>query len=371
MRIFKRILFIYSVIQLVESDPLNRKITIDGNFDDWLNVRSYSDPKDNIEGTVYHESPWFPSLQIPDCHDTDSTEPTDIPKHIYNPNVDIVEYKIAHDDTSLYIYYRVADGGVIGKTSVGPGRFENNDPSKPSAGRYYIITTINIDMNSTTGYWLHGGGYFPTAPGFDGNFEIEFYNGTYNQDYYLDHAANNDDETNYLKVENRQNKFIFLPSVYGYYTQYIFWKQVPTPDETKRCLEGPYQLTYPYNESYICFTKDEAPGPFNGIITYGRSQKGNEFEMRAPFQGFLINKDTGLSTLQLGMTINISLSLETSPEYSLPQEWCSDTATTIQYTLSSGDTATTTQYTLSSGTTVSSLYYLLLFVVCFSFYCGL
>ncbi|CAF1256278.1 unnamed protein product [Adineta steineri] len=60
----------------------------------------------------------------------------------------------------------------------------------------------------------------------------------------------------------------------------------------------------------------------------------NEFEMRAPFEGFLLNKDTGRPTLQLGMTINISLSLETSEEDSIPRDWSSDTAATIQYTLS-------------------------------------
>jgi len=318
----------------VESDPINRNIIIDGNFDDWSNVRSYSDPQDNIDGTVYQESPWFPSLKIPDCHASDSGEQTYIPKHIYNPNIDIVEFKITHDDTSLYVYYRVAESGVIGKTSVGSDGFDSNNSSKPSAGRYYIITTVNIDMNDTTGYWLNGGGYYPTAPGFDGNFEIEFYNGTYNQDYYLDHAANNDNETSFLKEENKQNKFIFRPSVYSYYTEYIYWKHNPTQDEIERCLDGPYELPHPYNNTYICFTEDCAPGPFNGIINYARSEKGNEFEIRAPFEGFLLNKDTGLPTLQLGMTINISLSLETTPEYSSPQEWCSDTAPTIQYTLS-------------------------------------
>ncbi|CAF4275753.1 unnamed protein product, partial [Adineta steineri] len=65
-----------------------------------------------------------------------------------------------------------------------------------------------------------------------------------------------------------------------------------------------------------------------------RSEKGNEFEMRAPFEGFLLNKDTGRPTLQLGMTINISLSLETSEEDLIPRDWSSDTGATIQYTLS-------------------------------------
>ncbi|CAF1126672.1 unnamed protein product [Adineta steineri] len=138
-----------------------------------------------------------------------------MPKHIYNLDENIVEFKIAHDDTSLYAYYRVVDGGVI-------------------------------------------------------------------------------------------------ESIYDFYTQYIYWKHKLTASESKRCLDA----------------------PFNGIISYSRSEKGNEFEMRAPFEGFLLNKDTGRPTLQLGMTINISLSLETSEEDSIPRDWSSDTAATIQYTLS-------------------------------------
>ncbi|CAF2971140.1 unnamed protein product [Rotaria sp. Silwood2] len=334
MNFFNRILLIYFVIQILKSDPINRDIIIDGNFDDWLNVPSYSDPRDNINGTVYQESPWFPSLKIPDCHDAHTKILTDMPKHTYNPNVNIIEFKIAHDDSSLYVYYRVVDNGVIGKTSVGPDKFNRSDPSKPSAGRFYIITTVNLDMNDTTGYWLHEGGYYPTAPGFDANFEIEFYNGTYNQGYYLDHAANNTNETKYTREENIQNKLAFRPAYYEYYTEYVYWRQKPTQDEIKRCLDGPYELPSPYNNSYICFSQDLAPGPYNGIVTYARSAKGNELEMRAPFQGFLLNKDTGLPTLQLGMTVNISLSLETTPEYSTPQEWASDTTATIQYTLS-------------------------------------
>ncbi|CAF3788425.1 unnamed protein product [Rotaria sp. Silwood1] len=335
MNLLNRVLLMFSIIHILKPDPINRNIVVDGNFDDWLDVRSYTDPVDNIDGTVYQESPWFPSLKIPDCHDTDSRKQTDIPKHIYNPNVNIVEFKIAHDNSSLYVYYRVVDDGVIGKTSIGPGLFNESDPSKPSAGRFYIITTVNIDMNDTTGYWLHEGGYYPTAPGFDGNFEIEFYNGTFNQNYCLDHAANTTNENNYTREENIQNRFSFRRAYYDYYTEYVYWREKPTPDETKRCLDGPYELPAPYDNHYVCFSQDRAPGPFNGIITYARSAKGNELEMRAPFQGFLLNKDTGLPTLQLGMTVNISLSLETTEEYSIPQDWASDTTATIQYTLSS------------------------------------
>ncbi|CAF1277171.1 unnamed protein product [Adineta steineri] len=338
MRILKKIFFIYLIIHLVKSDPINRNIKIDGNFDDWKNVPSYTDPEDTIDGTVYDQSPWFPSLKFPDCHDTDTPQPDPIPKHIYNPNVNIVEFKIAHDDTSLYAYYRVVDGGVIGKTSVGSNEFDKNNPSQSSAGRYYVIAAVNIDNNDTTGCWLHSGSYHPTAPGFDANFEVEFFNGSYNQDSFFDHAANNNTEVNYLKNENKKNHFLLLPSTYHFFSEYIYWKNKPTENETKGCFDGPYQLPRPYINSYICFTQDKAPGPFHGVISYSRSEKGNELEMRTPFEGFLLNKDTDRPTLQLGMTINISLTLEASAEYSIPREWATDTAATIQYTLSNSTT---------------------------------
>ncbi|CAF0945914.1 unnamed protein product [Adineta steineri] len=86
------------------------------------------------------------------------------------------------------------------------------------------------------------------------------------------------------------------------------------------------------------FYSRQSTGPFHGVISYSRSAKVNELEMRTPFEGFLLNKDTGRPTLQLGMTINISLTLEASAEYSTPREWATDTAATIQYTLSNSTT---------------------------------
>ncbi|UJR17661.1 hypothetical protein I4U23_004557 [Adineta vaga] len=297
MSYFKYIVLIYVIIQTIKSDPINRHIKIDGNFDDWANVPSYSDPEDNIDGTIYDVSPWFPSFKFPDCHDGDSLNTSTVPKHIYNPNVNVVEFKVAHDNTSLYIYCRVVDDGVIGKTSVGSSEFNQHSPSESSAGRYYIMTAVNIDHNATTGCWLHGGGYHPTAPGFDGNIELEFYNGSFNQNYFVDHAANNDNETNYSKEQNKENYFVFRPATHDYFTQYIYWNREPTLNETQRCLEGPYQLPGLSKTNYICFTKDKVVGPFNGAITYARSEKGNELELRAPFQGLLLNSHTSQPTL--------------------------------------------------------------------------
>ncbi|CAF4757370.1 unnamed protein product [Rotaria sp. Silwood1] len=60
---------------------------------------------------------------------------------------------------------------------------------KQSAERLYMITVVNIDMNDKRGYWLNEGVYDPTVPEFDATFDIEAYNDTYNQGYYLDHTS--------------------------------------------------------------------------------------------------------------------------------------------------------------------------------------
>ena len=111
-------------------------IRIDGRFDDWAAIKSYTDPAG-------------------DTHDTDHKQRDDRPAHVEHPDVDLLEYKVAHDGEHLYFYFR--SRGVIGRTQrAAPGR---------EAGRYYVVVTIDVDRNDETGYWIHEGGYYPTSPG--------------------------------------------------------------------------------------------------------------------------------------------------------------------------------------------------------------
>src|SRR5580704_15226386 len=125
-----------------------RSIVIDGKFDDWKDVAAYTDPPHNE-------------------HDTAHNGPDDKPRHVEHADVDLLEYKLTHDADNLYAYFRAR--GVIGRSRV--GNFV------APAGRYYAILAVDVDHDETTGYWLHGGGFYPTSGGYDVNTEIEWYAG--------------------------------------------------------------------------------------------------------------------------------------------------------------------------------------------------
>lgn len=73
-------------LTICESAPIHR-ITIDGNFDDWKDIPSYYDPDDAEDGSVMDGD-------APDCHDTDHETIDNPPDHVYNENVNILEYKV-------------------------------------------------------------------------------------------------------------------------------------------------------------------------------------------------------------------------------------------------------------------------------------
>jgi hypothetical protein len=73
-------------------------------------------------------------------------------------DADLNEYKFTHDSESFYAYFKVT--GTMGKTTV------ENATSGETAGRYYVIVTIDLDQAQETGYWLDEGGYYPTSGGY-------------------------------------------------------------------------------------------------------------------------------------------------------------------------------------------------------------
>ena len=117
-------------------------IVIDGVFSDWTNVPSYTDPVD-------------------DQHDTDHNGEFDTPAYVDHEDADLIEFKFTHDENNLYAYFKAT--GEIGRTQ---------NSGSGTAGRYYVIVTIDVDNNNTTGYPLHEGGYYPTTNGYDMNMEV-------------------------------------------------------------------------------------------------------------------------------------------------------------------------------------------------------
>ncbi|MDZ4782980.1 MAG: PEP-CTERM sorting domain-containing protein [Planctomycetia bacterium] len=280
--------------------PIQR-ITIDGQFGDWAKVPSYTDAAG-------------------DTHDTDHDGLNDTPESVFHPDVDLLEFKFTHDEENLYAYFRSAS--VVGRTQVGQGN--------QRAGRSYVIVTIDVDHQNDTGYWLHEGGYYPTSDGYDMNMEIEFYNGTFNTGHYLNHGATSARGLALAEADQKQGVVRVLPGTYDYYTQWSMFEDPTTGDHDLQ------------DGTSITFVADG--GPIHHSIIYGAaSEDGSEFEMVAPFRGFMNYPgaspgERGDPILALGRTIDVSFSLEASGELWATNGgngvWASDTAFPIEgYTL--------------------------------------
>lgn len=270
------------------ADPI-RRITIDGKFDDWKDVPAHADPPHNE-------------------HDTDHSGVNDQPEHVDHADVDLLEYKFAHDADNLYAYFKAR--GVIGRTQVaGPGK---------EAGRYYAIITIDVDNNPKTGYWLHEGGFYPTSGGYDVNAEIEWYNNRLNTGHYINHACRDQAELDqafrdqssgqYQKGKDGPYKAGFVrlgPGTYRHYTEWVY-----------------------HANGTITFVRDKGLQTL-GVIQGALSPDGHELEMKVPMKGFLVDPK-GQPIVQLGQTLNISFSLEASGELAQGKRWASNTGAPIR-----------------------------------------
>jgi hypothetical protein len=271
---------------LAAAEPI-RFIQIDGAFGDWAAVPSHTDPAG-------------------DTHDTDHHGQYDAPAHVQHEDVDLVEYKFTHDEDNLYAYFRAT--GEIGRTQTA---------AQGRAGRYYVIVTIDVDNDDTTGYWLHEGGYYPTSRGYDMNMEVEFYDGAFNTGHYINHGCL-DAAEQAAAFEDQSNGFVDIrPGTYDWYTQWVMWDVPPGLPEQVVLPDG----------SAIVFVQDRGP-VYQGIVKIALSPDRHEAEMVAPFRGFLMDPE-GNPIVALGNTVDVSFSLEASGELAPGTAWASDTAEPI------------------------------------------
>lgn len=287
----KTILFILLIVgqtMLYSQD----KITIDGNFDDWLTI-----PVGVLDSAN-------------DVHDTDGYTIGGQPSEFFEySDVDLLEVKFANDDSTLYVYMKAT--GIIGRTSA-------DSLGHTKSGRYYFIVTLDVDDNETTGYRLSEGGYYPDDIGYDMNMEVEFYNGDYNTGHYLNHEfiSQADYDANW-ENDLAQGIVRLAPGTYDYYSQWVM-----------------------FSDSTYVAVKDKGP-VYQGIIEIAISEDGHEAEMKAPFWGFLKTPE-GDNIIDVDRNIIVSASLEASGELSeealrlgyspgSKSVWGSDTADPFSY----------------------------------------
>lgn len=265
-------------------------IAIDGRFDDWAGITTYTDPVD-------------------DQHDTDGKSQDYRPRYVDHPDVDLLEFRFTHDAENLYAYFK--SRGAIGRTQT--------EENGSQAGRYYANVTIDVDDNDETGYWLHEGGYFPASRGYDVNGEIEWYNNRFNVGKYVNHGCLNADELKQAHLDQSSG-------------QYTEGNDGPYPAGFLRVAPGTYEYytQWSYHEDgTLTFTRDKGP-TLPGVISYGLSEDGHELEMCIPRKGFLTKQD-GQPVIPLGQKIDVSFSLEASGELAPDpsRSWASDTGEPI------------------------------------------
>ncbi len=283
-------------------------IAIDGTFTDWANVPTYYDPANDEHDTDHHLV-----AEIDDVNDDYDPEQYGQPAHVDHDDVDLLEFKLTHDEGNMYAYFKAT--GEIGLTQADP----------PKAGRYYAIVTIDVDNDDATGYELHQGGYFPTTSGYDINFEVEYYDGVYNTGHYLQHGCMNDSEKTAAFLDQEMGLIDIRVGTYKYYTQWVWWDDPNTGDIT---IDEDY-ADGTHVDASITWVEDKGAAYHGVIVEVAKSVSGDEIEIKAPFRGFMKEFYTEENIMQLGKIIDVSFSLEASGELAAGGEWASDTADPI------------------------------------------
>lgn len=247
--------------------PSQANITIDGNFDDWRNVAGVDDPRGDL-----------------------------VPYLEYVPDVDILEFKVSHDDEHIYLYARVA--GQVGRTH-------------PDGGRGYFYAYMDVDQNPNTGFLPSRDDecYFGVDIGDDCEVQFEFVNNAFRKTFYGFCGLGGDD--NVLKQQLTIGK-----SHYG-----------RVDDSGAR--RANYKSEYTYRNGTTEITEDLKLGT-SDTIRLAVSPDGHEVEGASTFTGFLKN-EKGEPTVKLGQTIDVAAGMECdSKAYPGKTNWAADNTIAIR-----------------------------------------
>lgn len=252
------------------SDPPSTKpakIAIDGNFDDWRNVAGVDDPRGDV----------LPYLE-------------------YIPDVDLLEFKVAHDDQHIYLYARVA--GQVGR-------------SHSDGGRGYFYAYMDVDQKPATGFLptRDDDCYFGVDIGDDCEVQFEFVNNTFRKTFYGFCGLGGDDNV-------LQQKVTLGKSQYGRFDE----NGVERAD---------YKSEYIYRDGVTEITEDLKFGT-SDTIQLAVSPDGSEVEVVSALTGFL--KDSqGRPTIKPGQTIDIAAGMECdSKAYLGKTRWAADSTIAIR-----------------------------------------
>jgi hypothetical protein len=261
------------------------KITIDGNFDDWRNVAGIDDPRGDLA----------PYLE-------------------YVSDVDLLEFKVSHDDKHIYLYARVA--GQVGR-------------SHPLGGRSYFYAYMDVDRNPDTGFLptRDDDCYYGVDIGDDCEVQFEFVNNAFRKTFYGFCGIGGND--NVLKQEVTLGK-----SQYGRFDKAGFER-------------SNYKSEYIFRNGTTQITEDLKLGT-SDTIHLAVSPDGSEVEVVSTFTGFLKNPN-GQPTVRLGQTIDLAVGMECDSKiYPGKTRWAADSTAAIHgYQLNHTDSRTTSKQPIS------------------------
>jgi len=223
-----------------------------------------------------------------------------VPYLEYVPDVDILQFKVAHDEKHIYLYARVA--GQVGR-------------SHPAGGRSYFYVYTDVDRNAETGFLptRDDDCYFGVDIGDDCEVQFEFVNNTFRKSFYGFCGLGG--EANVLKQQVALGK-----------SQYAKLDAAGA--------ERPnYKVEYIYREGKTAITADMKEGS-SDTITVAVSPDGSEVEVSSTFEGFL-EDSTGKPIVQFGQSIDLAVGMECdSKAYPGKSRWAADSTAAIRgYTL--------------------------------------
>jgi hypothetical protein len=265
-------------------------IMIDGDFSDWDTTAPFLDAAD-------------------DQHDTEQRQPDAMPEHVDHPDVDLLTYKVSHDEENFYFFIETT--GQIGRTQM-------EDLARGlRAGHYRVIIAIDVDDDDATGFPLYEGGFFTgttNTSGYDLTAELEFFNGQINTESYTNHGARNNIELQQAFADQSSRNYLWNgPATQGPFKPGFVNVQ---PGSYARATQWVYKNADPNFNGNDSVTFIQARGPaFDGNLNFAISADGTRLEMQVPFEGFL--KDAGGNPLVgVSKTVDISMSLEATGELS-------------------------------------------------------
>jgi hypothetical protein len=219
-----------------------------------------------------------------------------VPYLEYVPDVDLLEFKVAHDNEHIYLYARVA--GRVGH-------------SYPKGGRSYFYAYMDVDQNADTGFLPTRDDecYYGVDIGDDCEVQFEFVDNAFRKAFYGFCGLGGDD--NVLKQTVTIGK-----SQYG------------RLDENGN-ERAHYKSEYIYRGGATEITEDMKLGT-SDTIRVAVSPDGSEVEVVSSLTGFLEDRD-GRPTVALDQTIDLAAGMECdSKAYSGKSRWAADSTKPIR-----------------------------------------